>query len=335
MDLGLILTGGSARGNVELGVRAEEAGFDAVYACEFFNQQTFPVLGALAQATERIRLGTGIASAFVRSPLTHATAAMDIDELSQGRMILGLGSGTSRMNEEWFGVPFSKPAARSRELLVLLRQLFRAAGGLGFRFEGDFYDLKIPVYSRPGAAREEIPLWLAAVNRGMMAAAGAQADGMVGHPIATRRWHREVTLPTLREAEAGASREPGACQLVPYVMTSLSDDREQAIRDAKGQIGFYYTVSVYRTILDYHGLPEVADACRAALATFDIRAMAEAIPDSLVDEIAIACTPDEARDRLAQWDDLAEEVMLYAPQVGVAPARVRANLDTILDVFKR
>jgi probable F420-dependent oxidoreductase len=335
MDLGLVLTGGSARGNVDLGVRAEAAGFDAVYACEFFNQQTFPVLGALAQATERIRLGTGIASAFVRSPLTHATAAMDIDELSGGRMILGLGSGTARMNKEWFGVPFSRPAARSRELLVLLRELFLAAGGFGFQFEGEFYKLKIPVFTRPGAARKEIPLWLAAVNRGMMRAAGSEASGMVGHPIATRRWHREVTLPTLREAEEKAGRPEGACRLVPYVMTSLNEDREQAIKDAKGQIGFYFTVSVYRTILDYHGLPEVADACRSALASFDIRAMAEAIPDALVEEIAIACTPDEARDRLKQWDDLADEVMLYAPQVGVAPERVRGNLDAMLDVFKR
>lgn len=335
MDLGLVLTGGSARGNVDLGIRAEAAGFDAVYACEFFNQQAFPVLGALAQATERIRLGTGIASAFVRSPLTHATAAMDIDELSGGRMILGLGSGTARMNEEWFGIPFSRPAARSQELLVLLRELFHAAGGLGFKFEGEFYNLKIPVYTRPGAARPEIPLWLAAVNRGMIRAAGREATGMVGHPIATRRWHREVTLPSLREAEAEAGRSAGACPLVPYVMISLADDRDQAIRDAKGQIGFYYTVSVYRTILDYHGLPEVADACRRALASFDIRAMAEAIPDALVDEIAIACTPDEARDRLHQWDDLASEVMLYAPQVGVAPGRVRDNLDTVLDVFRR
>jgi alkanesulfonate monooxygenase SsuD/methylene tetrahydromethanopterin reductase-like flavin-dependent oxidoreductase (luciferase family) len=118
-------------------------------------------------------------------------------------------------------------------------------------------------------------------------------------------------------------------------MTSLNKDRDKAIRDAKGQIGFYYTVSVYRTILDYHGLPEVADACRAALATFDIRAMADAIPDALVDEIAIACTPDEAHDRLGQWNDLTDEVMLYAPQIGVPADRVQDNLATILDVFRR
>jgi probable F420-dependent oxidoreductase len=335
MDLGLVLTGGSARGNVELGLRAEAAGFDAAYACEFFNQQTFPILGALAQASERIRIGTAIASAFVRSPLTHATAAMDLDELSGGRMILGLGSGTSRMNEEWFGTPFSRPAARMRELVVLLRELFAAASGIGFAFEGEFWKLAIPVYSRPGVARETIPLWVAAVNRGMIHSAGYAADGLVGHPIATRRWHREVTLPGLREAEAKAGRKSGACQLIPYVLTSLNEDRDVAIRDAKGQIGFYYTVSVYRSILEYHGLPEVADACRKALASFDVRAMAEAIPDALVDEIAIACPPDEARERLEQWKDLAGEVMLYAPQVGVPPERVGANLDRILDTFRR
>jgi probable F420-dependent oxidoreductase len=333
MQLGLILTGGSARGNVELGVRAERAGFDAVYACEFFNQQTAPVLGALAERTKRVRLGTAISSAFVRSPLTHATAAMDIDEVSQGRMVLGLGSGTARMNEEWFGVPFSKPAARMKELVTLLRALFAAAGGLGFRFEGEFWKLKIPVYTRPSAAREQIPIWVAGVNRHMMRSAGAVADALVGHPIATRRWHREVTLPTLREGEASAGRPDGACRLAPYVLTSLNENRDQAIRDAKGQIGFYYTVSVYRSILEYHGLPQVADACRAALATFDVKAMAEAIPDSLVDEIAIACTPDEARDRLKQWDGLGDEALLYAPQIGVPGERVRENLDRILGVF--
>lgn len=335
MDLGLILTGGSARGNVDLGMRAERAGFDGVYACEFFNQNTFPTLGALAQSTERIRLGTAIASAFVRSPLTHATAFMDLDELSGGRAVVGLGSGTARMNEEWFGVPFSKPAARMEELVVLLQKLFAGASRVGFRFEGEFYDLKIPVYSRPGAARDRLPIWVAGVNRLMMRACGRVADALVGHPIATRRWHREVTLPTLRAAEEETDRPGGSCRLVPYVLTSLHPDRAQAIRNAKGQIGFYYTVSVYRTILEHHGLPEVADACRKALATFDVKAMAEAIPDALVDEIAIACPPDEARDRLAQWNDLADEVLLYAPQVGVPPGQVRENLDAILDVFAR
>jgi len=334
MQLGLILTGGSARGNLDLAVRAERAGFDSVLSVEFFNQHAFAVLGAIAASTRRIRIGTGIANAFTRAPLVHATAAMDLDELSGGRMVLGLGSGTRRMNVEWWGVPFSKPAARMRELVELLRAAFAAASGFGFRFHGTFWDLKIPVFMRPGA-RADLPIWIAAVNQPMLRSAGAAADGVVGHPIATRRWHREVTLPALRRAEASAGRPTGACRLVPYVMTSINRDRALAVQDAKQQIGFYYTVKVYHTILNFHGLPEVAAACRRALPTFDIPAMAAAIPDALVDEIAIACTPDEARDRLAQWRDLCDEVLLYAPTIGVPPERARENNQTILDVFGR
>jgi probable F420-dependent oxidoreductase len=311
---------------------AERAGFDRVLSVEFFNQHAFAVLGAIAATTTRIQLGSGIANAFTRAPLVHATAAMDLDELSGGRMVLGLGSGTRRMNVEWWGVPFEKPAARMRELVELLRAAFAAASGFGFRFKGQFWDLKIPVYMRPGA-RPDLPIWVAAVNQPMLRAAGSAADGVVGHPIATRRWHREVTLPTLRTAEAAASRPAGACRLVPYVMTSLNPDRAVALQDAKQQIGFYFTVKVYHSILALHGMPEVAAACRQALASFDVAAMAAAIPDALVDEIAIACTPDEARDRLKQWDGLCDEALFYAPSVGVPGDRLAENNARILEIF--
>jgi probable F420-dependent oxidoreductase len=333
MRIGLILTAGSARADVELAKRAEAAGFDAVFTIEFFNRHGYAPLGAIAEATSRVKIGTAIANAFTRTPLLHASAAMDLDELSGGRMILGLGSATRRMNEQWYGVPFSKPAARMQELVELVRAAFRAQKGGGFRWEGEFWQLNVPIYARPGALREEIPIWVAAVNRGMIAAAGAAADGLVGHPIATRRWHREVTLPGLRTAEEKAGRRSGACRLAPYVITSLQENRDDAVRDAKAQIGFYYTTGIYHSILDLHGMREVGDKCRAALKTFDFKSMAEAIPDALVDEIAIACTPDEARDRLGQWKDLSEDPILYAPTVGVPPERVRANLEATLEVF--
>jgi alkanesulfonate monooxygenase SsuD/methylene tetrahydromethanopterin reductase-like flavin-dependent oxidoreductase (luciferase family) len=220
-----------------------------------------------------------------------------------------------------------------RELVPLLRAAFAASKGGGLRWEGEHWNLRVPIYARPGAAREQVPIWVAAVNRGMIAAAGAVADGLVGHPIATRRWHREVTLPGLRRAEQEAGRPEGACPLVPYVLTSIQPEREQAVRDAKQQIGFYFTTELYHTILDLHGLREVGQACRAALKRFDVKAMADAVPDALVDEIAIACTPDEARDRLDQWRDLSDQPLLYAPSVGVAPDRLAANLESMLSLF--
>jgi len=334
MQIGLILNAGGPRQNVELARRADAAGFASVYSVEFFNQHAFAVLGAVAEATQRVRIGTGIANAFTRSPLVHANAAMDLDDLSGGRMALGLGSATRTMNIDWWGVPFSRPASRMRELVRLLRAIFAAGNGFGFRFDGEFWKLSIPVFSRPGA-RTDLPILVAAVNDAMMCAAGAVADGLVGHPIATRRWHRERTLPTLRAAEQGASRPAGACRLVPYVLTSIAADRDQAVSDAKKQIGFYYTTKLYHSILDHHGLREVGERCRQALRSFDIAAMANAIPDALVDEIAIACTPDEAPQRLEQWHDLCDEVLLYAPTVGVKPERVRDNHVAMLDLFAR
>ncbi len=333
MRIGLVLTGGSARADLQLARRAEAAGFDGVYSIEFFNRHGYVTLGAISGATSRIRIGTAIANAFTRSPLVHASAAMDLDELSGGRMVLGLGSATRRMNEDWYGVPFRAPAARMRELVELLRAAFAAQKGGGLRFDGKYWKVNVPHFARPGAARSSIPIWVAAVNRGMIAAAGAVADGLVGHPIATRRWHQEVTLPVLASAEASAGRAAGACALVPYVLVSIHPDRSQAIRDAKPQIGFYFTTEIYHSVLDLHGLRHVGEACRAALRRWDVRAMAEAIPDALVDEIAIACAPDEARDRLAQWKGLTEAPLLYSPAVGLSPERVRANLDAILDLF--
>ncbi len=332
MQRGLILTGGSARADVELAVRAEAAGVDVVLSIEFFNRHGYVPLGAIAQATSRVRLGTGIANAFTRTPLLHASAALDLDDLSGGRVILGLGSATRRMNEDWYDVPFSAPAPRMQELVRLLRAAIHEHEGVGFTWEGEHWNLRVPLYGHP-PAQGPIPIWVAAVNRGMIAACGRAADGLVGHPIATRRWHREVTLPGLRAAEAAEGRSEGACELAPYVITSIADDREIAVRDAKSQIGFYYTTALYHSILDLHGWREVGEACRAAFRRGDFGALADAVPDELVEEIAVACTPDEARDRLAQWEGLTDLPLLYAPTVGVKPDRVRENLDALLDVL--
>ena len=228
------------------------------------------------------------------------------------------------MNEDWFGAPFSAPAERMQELVKLLRAVFAAQKGGGFRWEGKHWRLSVPIYSRPGAPRAQIPIWVAAVNRRMIAAAGAVADGLVGHPIATRRWHREVTLPGLRAAESAAGREAGACALAPYVVTSIQREsrRRRARREVPDRLLLHDRALSH--VLDLHGLRHVGQACRAALRKFDVKAMADAVPDSLVEEIAIACPPDEARERLEQWRSLTDQPLLYAP-TRRRPARAPAG----------
>lgn len=325
MKHGLILMAPTIADQLAAARLAEARGFDSVWVTEFFNQHGFVRLAAVAQVTTRVRLGTAIAYAFMRTPLLASAAAMDIDELSGGRMILGLGSGTRSMNERWYSTPFQHPPAkRMREAVRLVRAAIAAQKGGGLRFDGDYYHIDIPQYSRPGAPRSEIPIYVAAVNRGMIRAAAAEADGLVGHPIFTRKYIAEKVLPEL----AGSK-----CALAPYLLCSLSDDVARARREVRAQIAFYYTTSLYHTVLDVHGWRGVGETITAAFKRGDFAAMTEAVPEALIDEIAIACRPDEAADRLRQWDGLTEQVLFYPPGVGVAPARVRENLAAIAETF--
>lgn len=325
MKYGIILGAPSIAGQISTARRAEAAGFESVWTTEFFNSNGLVRLAAIATATERVKLGTAIAYAFMRSPMLAASAAMDIDELSSGRMVLGLGSGTERMNREWYSMPFDDPPApRIRDAIGLVRAAIAAQKGGGLTYEGPYYQVKIPAYSRPRAAREQIPICLAAVNQGMIRAAAAVADGLIGHPVFTRRYISERVLPAL---------EGTNCELLPYVITSIADSTEQARNEARGQIGFYYTTRLYHSILEPHGWKAQGEAIAAAFRKGDFAGMAAAVTDEMIDEIAIAGTPDEVRDQLKAWEGLADHVLLYTPSIGMKSARVQENLDAIVDTF--
>ena len=113
---------------------------------------------------------------------------------------------------------------------------FRAQKGGGFRWKGEHWNIDVPTTRVPQPRGPEIPIWVAAVNRGMIAASGSVADGLVDTRSRPRRWHREVTLPTLRPPKRRRDARPAPALSAPYVMTSIQRDRELAIRDAKNQI---------------------------------------------------------------------------------------------------
>jgi probable F420-dependent oxidoreductase len=324
---GLILTRATIAGMMDAAARADAAGFESVWTTEFYNANGLVRLAAIATATKRVKLGTAIAYAFMRTPMLAASAAMDIDELSGGRMILGLGSGTRTMNENWYSVAFdTPPAPRMKDAIGLIRAAFAASKGGGLTYEGPHYRVKIPQYSRPGAARPTIPIAVAAVNRGMIRAAAACADGLVGHPIYTRKYIAEVVQPLL----AGSR-----CELLPYVITSIANDRTQARNEARMQIAFYYTTRLYHSVLEPHGWQGIGEKIAEAFKRGDFAAMAAAVPDEMVDAIAITGRPEDARDQLAQWGGLAEHVLFYSPSVGIKPGRVAENMDAIIDTFAK
>ncbi len=325
MKYGLILTAPTIQGQMQIASRADRAGFESVWTTEFFNQHGLVRLAAVATVTDRVKLGTAIAYAFMRSPMLAASAAMDIDELSGGRMILGLGTGTKTMNEKWYSVKFEDPPApRVTDAMGLIREAIRRQKGGGLDYQGSCYTVRIPQYSRPGAVRAEIPVYLAAVNKGMIRAAARSADGLVGHPIFTRRYIVEIVNPLL---------DGSPCKLVPYVITSIHEDAGVARDEARAQIAFYYTTGLYHSVLDLNGWRSIGETIAAAFRKGDYGAMTKAVPDEMVDEIALTGTPDEVKSKVGQWSGLADHLLFYSPSTGLKPERLMENMHAIVDTF--
>jgi probable F420-dependent oxidoreductase len=316
---------------------AEAAGFEAVWLTDFYNRDAFVRMAVVGQATSRIGIGSGIAYAFARSPVLTAAAAADLDEITNGRVILGLGTGTRRMQESWYGLTFESPAPKAAEVVRLLRVLWEAPLNRPVRFDGRFYRIAIDLFGRPGRVRDRIPVYMAGVNRVMVRTAGEVADGLVGHPLYSRRYISDVVRPAVDDGLRRGGRERGAFDLAGYVITSISDDAPgaaaQARDEARRQIAFYATTLTYDAILDLHGWQEQKEALRAAWKKFDVAAMQAAVTDDMLDEIAIAGTAEDCRRQLARYDGLLDHVLFYPPSFGVRRERVDENYARIRDVF--
>src|SRR5918996_5393882 len=288
---------------------------------------TAVALAAVALRTERVTVGTAIAYAFGRTPLVLAAEARDLDALSHGRLILGLGTGTQRMQRDWHGLDGEHPAPRMEELVPLVRSLLRLNEG-PLEHEGRFYRAVVhPTAPVAPPLRPDLPIYMAGVNARMIEAAGAVADGLVGHPLFTPEYTRDVVRPAhARGAERTGRAEPPP--VAGYLTCFVDDDGERARQAARGIVAFNSTVSTYRPVLTHHGFDAEADRIREAWQRRDFAGMAQAVTDEMLETIAIAGTPDEAR---AQYEQrragLFERTLLWTPIGGLDQVR------TVVDAF--
>jgi len=318
---------------VEEARACEAAGFDAVWLTDFYNRDVFVRMAIVGQATSRIGIASGIAYAFARSPLMTAAAAADLDEITGARIILGLGTGTKRMQESWYGLTFESPAPKAAEVIRLLRALWSVQGNRPLKFDGRFYNIAIDLFGRPGRVRDRIPVYLAGVNRIMVRTAGEVADGLVGHPLYSRRYLAESVRPAIAEGLRRAERDASTFDVAGYVIMSIAEDEAMARDEARRQIAFYATAITYKGIMDLHGWSAEGEAIRQAFRTFDVGAMTAAVTDEMVDAIAIAGTPESCRAQLARYDGLLDHALLYPPTFGTRSDRVRENYRLIRETF--
>jgi probable F420-dependent oxidoreductase len=316
----LVTSSGGPAELAEAARLAEEAGFESVWATEFYDRSATVALAAMADATSEIELGSAIAYAFGRTPVVLAAEARDLDELSGGRLTLGLGTGTKRMQQDWHGLDGEHPASRMEELVPLLRRLWKLHEG-PIEHEGRFYRLNVKPTAPPRPpVRERIPIFMAGVNRRMIEGAGKVADGLVGHPLFTPDYVSQVARPALDGAP-----------IAGYITTSVSEDREQARRDAAAIIAFNSTVKTYRTVHQVSGFESQAEAVREAWSRGDFEGMAAAVTDEMIDAIALAGTPDEVRARFEErWDGVYDRPLLWPPAF-----RGTEGVSAVIEAFKK
>jgi probable F420-dependent oxidoreductase len=320
----LVTLGTSLPDQVALAQQTETAGFGAMWASEFYDRSATIPLAAMAAATSTLGLASGVAYAFGRSPLVLAAEARDLDSLSGGRFRLGLGTGTRRMQQDWHGLCGDHPAPRCEELVPLLRRLWRLHEG-PVHHEGRFYrTVVVPTAESAPPRRTEIPIYLAGVNARMVEAAGAVADGLLGHPLFTPEYVAKVVRPALRTGAARTERAP-ELPVAGTLICAVDPDRGRARRAAAAQLAFYLTVKTYDAIADLHGFSDQVGAIRAAWKAGDRQGMAAAVTDEMVDVWALAGPADEVREQYdRRWAGTYEETILYPPNFagGADPAGI-------------
>jgi len=312
--------------------RAEDAGFDALWTSEMFHDPFLP-LAAAASSTSRIGLGTSIALAFVRSPWVTALSALDLDVLSSGRFILGLGTGLKRLNERWHGVAYGKPTPHIRECVKLIRLITeRAHTGQPIRFSGHYYEVDIQGWQRPLAPiRAKIPIYLAGVREGMIRTAAEVADGLLGHPIYSLRWINDVVLPSLSRGLRDSGRRREDFELCLAVCCAVDRDVSIARRAAAATIAFYATVNTYEPLFAPFAR-EVANI-REALMSGDQYRMVDAVSDEMVDTFAVAGPPGEVKRKVGEYAQLADSICLSPPDQLIEPRETEHFREALLATF--
>jgi alkanesulfonate monooxygenase SsuD/methylene tetrahydromethanopterin reductase-like flavin-dependent oxidoreductase (luciferase family) len=241
--------------------------------------------------------------------------------VSGGRLVLGLGTGTRRMMQDWHGVDPDGPATRMEELVPLLRRLWRLHEG-PVEHEGRFYRCRItPTAETTPGIRDEIPVYTAGVNPRMIQVAGRVADGLLGHPLFSRDYVDEVVRPAIVEGMRFADREDTRVELVGVLICAIADDPVQARREAAAQLAFYAAPKTYGPLLDASGFSAAGETIRAAFAERDFAAMTAAIPDPMIDAMAAAGTAADVRARLDEAAELFDHVVVYPPSFGLSEAR--------------
>lgn len=311
MQRGLIFPGGgmAQRDMLAVARQAEAAGFDSLYVTEAWRSAFVP-LTALALATERVRIGSYVLNAYGRSPFIAGMSAVDLDELSGGRLLLGVGSGNRHINADWQGIPHEQPYRKMTEYVENLKQILATPAGGRVSYTGEIHHMDWTPAVTP--VRKSVPIYLSAIFPRMVRVAGRVADGLALGAVLSAAYARDVIQPAARTAAEAAGRDPVALGFLMGAFVSVHDDREVARQTAREAICRLFAPlphPYYDYLLREQGFAAAADAAQRYMPEGKLRRAAEAMTDEVVDTVTIAGTPEECRRRLADYEGVVDEVI--------------------------
>jgi probable F420-dependent oxidoreductase len=314
--------------------QCEAMGLEGIWGIQLWGPP-FVTLGAAAMASSRLKLGTGVALAFVRSPLETASAALDVDTISGGRMVLGLGPSVRWWNEQWYGVHYGKPIPHLREAVALIRTIIEKGhtGELG-KWEGEYYKLDLDRFKTLAPpVRTHIPIYLPALYETAMQVAGEIADGLASHPISSEQWILERIVPNLKKGLDKAGKKRSDFDLNVWFYVAPSNDRKQAIDETRRTVMFYALHSQYEKYFAANGFGKEARAIAEASRAKDEAGMLRACTDEMVEKFAIVGAPDEVRRRIDRIAEIADSFTLCSPYVALPPERIGFYNEQIAKTF--
>jgi probable F420-dependent oxidoreductase len=317
---------------------AEAAGYSGAWTAETSHDPFLPLLLA-AEHTAQLELGTSIAVAFARNPMTLAYTAWDLQAYSGGRFVLGLGSQIKPHITKRFSMEWSHPAPRMRELVLAMRAIWDTwLTGAKLEFRGDFYThtLMTPFFTPSAKDLEGCgppKVFLAGVGELMTEVAGEVCDGFICHGFTTEKYLREVTLPALERGRAKAGKTMEGFEIVgpSFVVTGNDDEEiEKAAAGTRQQIAFYGSTPAYRPVLEIHGWGGLQDELNTLSKQGEWVQMGSLIDDEILNTFAVVGEPEQIAPEISKrYGDVIQRLSFYAPYES-DPDRWRTVMEALL-----
>ena len=290
--------------------QAEDAGIHSVYTVDAGRSATVTA-AAVISATEHVQVGTYIVNAYAREPWMTGLEARDLNEISGGRFVLGVGTGNLHFNDLYMGIDSKRSLAKMRDFLTIVRAVVNGKKAERVRYQGDVHRIRWRASWDPATA--QLPVYLSASGPNMLQLAGEVADGVAVGIMSSVDFMRDIVVPNATKGAEAAGRDPGKLAFPMAATVSINRHRELARQASRASIcHLFHPIPhpYYDLQLRQLGFAEFADKATALMPAGRLEEAMEWVPDAVLDTMTVTGTLDDCVARVADYKGLADEVIL-------------------------